>query len=361
MIFPELIGHDGVRRILARMLATGRIPHAMLFHGPEGVGKGTLARAFAASLLCETPRDGAMCGSCSACRRVAHGNHPDLMAVSRLPKAKKGRDDADDDADDPEDDQPAAASGDLRRWILVSQIRDVAEHAVFGPREGRSRVFVIDPADHMNAEAQNALLKTLEEPPERTVLLLVATRPHALLPTIRSRCVQIGFSSLAPDALAGELERRGMGREEARSRAALAEGRPGRAIGLDLTGRIARRDGILAALVELATSPAAVAQLPGWAADLVGDDDADFLEALDLAAVLLRDAALAATGHGPIFHADAARGVTRLGDALGAERAAELVALADRLRGDLRLNLNKSLVAETLLAAVAGAPAPLFA
>jgi len=356
VIFPAVLGQDRARGVLARLLASGRLPHAFLFHGPEGVGKGLVAHLFATSLICIEPgADATACGSCAACVKAAHGNHPDVLLVTRLPKKDKPADATTDDAED--DDEASAKAGDLRPFIVVPQIRELNHHAAYAPREGRRRVFVIDPADRMNHESQNALLKTLEEPPGQAVLVLVASRPHVLLPTVRSRCFQIGFGAMAPDALAAGLLARGMAAAEASARAALAEGRPGRAISLDLSSLAARREQLLAALEALAASPRAASALGGYAAQVVGESEADLLEGLDLMMALARDAARAASGGAAILHADVAPRIDKLGRALGAARAAELVALIDRLRGDLRLNLNKTLVAETILAAFAGGPA----
>jgi len=360
VIFPEILGHERARATLARLLASDRVPHAFLFHGPEGLGKGVVARLFAHSLVCVQPGPGgAACGSCPACRRAAHGNHPDILVVTRLPK-KESRGEAGLEDDEVDDDAPVGKGGELRSFIVVQQIRELNHHATYAPREGRRRVFLVDPADRMHAESQNALLKTLEEPGERTIIVLVASRPHVLLPTVRSRCFQIGFGAMPPGELAAGLVARGMAKDEARARAALAEGRPGRALGLDLLALAARRDRSLTALEELAASPRAASELAVYAEHLVGDDETDLLLGLDLVAALLRDAARAASGRGEILHADVAPRIDKLGRALGAERAMEIVALADRLRGDLRLNLNKTLVCETLLAAVAGGRLPAF-
>jgi DNA polymerase-3 subunit delta' len=345
------------------MLASDRLPHALLFHGPEGVGKGLVARLFANSLVCAQPSDDATaCGACPACRKASHGNHPDILVVTRLPK-KESRDDG--DAGDPEadevDDGLPAKSGELRPFIIVQQIRALSEHATYAPREARRRVFLIEPADRMHAESQNALLKTLEEPAGQAVIVLVASRPHVLLPTVRSRCFQIGFGGMPPDELARSLAAQGIAPQEARARAALAGGRPGRAISLDLPALAARRESLLTALEALAASPRAASDLTTHAEQILGEGEADLFEGIDLVMALLRDAARVASGRGAILHADVAPRIERLGHALGAERAAEIVALADRLRADLRLNLNKALLAETLLASVAGGPIPAFA
>jgi DNA polymerase-3 subunit delta' len=156
----DLLCVEAPIELLSRALAGDRLPHALLFQGPEGIGKGRTALALAAALLCERERAADRpCGACAACRKVEHGNHPDFMLVERLPK-KAGASEA--DAEDAEADAEGGGRRDLRPFIVVDQIREVIARAAYAPREGRSRVFVVDPGDRMNAEAQSALLKTLE-------------------------------------------------------------------------------------------------------------------------------------------------------------------------------------------------------
>jgi len=342
VIFDDVLGLARPREVLGKILASGRVPHALLFHGPEGVGKRTLATRLAASLLCETPRPETReaCGACVSCRKAEHGNHPDLLAITRLPK----------DADEEE-----PGEGDLRAVITIGQIRELSEHASYAPREGARRVFIVDPADRLKLEGQNALLKTLEEPPGRAVIVLVASRPHALLPTVRSRCFQIGFAAMAPAALAEALERRGLAPHEARRRAALSDGRPGRATTMDVAALAARRDAVLDMMVRLAASPRGVLSLGADAAALAGEDEDELVEGMELLTALARDAARLASGRSEVLHADAGPRLQELARALGMRGGSEIVALASRLRSDLRVNVNRTLVAETLLAAVAGA------
>lgn len=336
--FAGMLGQENAIAVLNRMLETGRLPQALLFHGPEGVGKATAAVALSSALLCEAADGPAPCGACPACGLVLAGNHPDLMTVVRLPR--KDRKD------------------ELHKFILVEQIRDLSHLASLAPRAGSRRIFIIDPADRMNLEAQNALLKTLEEPPGQALLILVAARPQVLIPTVRSRCFAVGFAALAADALAALLEARGLERDEALARASLAEGRPGRALELELQGLRDRREAVLEMLESLADGR--TAELPVQAAALAGPDEATLVEGLDLLQGLLRDAARVASGpeEPPLVHADLAERVASLGLRLGPARAAGLVASVDRLRGDLRFSLNRTLVAESLLAAVAGGPLP---
>jgi DNA polymerase-3 subunit delta' len=349
--FEDVLGQRPAVSLLGRMLDRGRVPQALLFQGPEGVGKGSIARSFAAALLCESPEPQA-CGGCATCRLVEGGAHPDLLIVARLPR--KGTPSA------RAPDSPPAP-GDLRSFVLVDQIRELSRVASLTPRHRSRRLIIVDPADRMNQEAQNALLKTLEEPPERCVLLLVAARPQLLLPTVRSRCFAVSFGPLRPAELARLLRARGLSEKEAVARAALAEGRPGKALGLDLKDLLARREAVLETLETLTGSPpAAAASVPALAAEIAGRDEATLLAGLELLEALLRDAAMCASGAQgfALAHSDLADRLEPIGRSLTANRIALLLSVLENLRYDLRLNLNRLLVAESLLAAIAGGPLP---
>ena len=335
----SILGQAPAIELLRRMLARRRIPHSLLFQGPEGVGKATLARALATELLCERQEQNA-CGACRSCRMTARASHPDLLEIGFIPMK----------------DRP----NELRKVIVVEQIRELTHLAGLAPREGRYRIFIIDPADRMNLESQNSLLKTLEEPPGRAVLMLVASRQHLLLPTVRSRCIAVGLSTLRTEELTRLLQQRGMAPEEAAARAALASGRVGKALALDLEELRERRDELVRMLETLAAGREALAKLPDMATAFSGKDEATLLESLDLFQGLLRDAVRTGAGgdRSTLVHADLAKRVAELGDRLGPARAAALVQGADRVRGYLRFNTNRTLIAEGLLAAVAGGPLP---
>jgi len=333
--FDSILGHESALEALEGLVKRGRLPHAMLFHGPEGVGKASVGRLLARRLLCRD--DG--CGACADCRLFDIGNHPDFFGVElELRKDSKTE---------------------YRKQIVIDQVRRLSSLAGLAPRQGAHRVFLIDPADRMNAEAQNALLKTLEEPPAPTILILIASRPQVLASTVRSRCFALGFGPLRAEDLATLLEARGFDRNEALERAALAEGRPGRAIDLDIDALRERREILLEGLEGLA-SRRDIGGLPALAAALAGKDEPALQANLELLLALLRDAARAEAGDpaAALIHADLAERLARLGVTLGAPRAAALIASIDRLRNQLRFNLNRTLVAESLLAAVAGGPLP---
>src|SRR5262245_53406363 len=157
----DIAGHNSSIDALRRAIASGRLHHALLFHGPEGVGKRTTAFAVAAALLCrEASRpEGDACGACASCSKVDKGIHPDVQFLT------------------------------LEKTVIpIDAVRALRQEAGYRPFEGAHRVFVIDPADRLSHEAQNALLKTLEEPSASARLILISSRPAHLLPTTRSRC-----------------------------------------------------------------------------------------------------------------------------------------------------------------------------
>jgi DNA polymerase-3 subunit delta' len=200
-------GQPAALSALERALRADRPPHALLLVGPAQVGKTTLALDLAAGLLCTAPEPSDRpCRACAACRKVDHGNHPDLHRLA-----------------------PEGAGAQVR----LGQVQRLQAELALLPMEGRYRVAIIEAAHRLNQDAQNALLKLLEEPPPRVVIVLAAEDESLLLPTVRSRCARLRLQPLSPGALAGLLAEReladaptaaGLGR--------LSGGRPGLAIAL---------------------------------------------------------------------------------------------------------------------------------
>ena len=180
--------HDApLRDLLSRR---EKLPHALLLYGRHGIGKLAYARAIAQSLLCESQQHAVACGSCDACGWFRQGNHPDFREL--MPEALS-EDDA--DADLPTD--PDAKAKKKSKEIKVEQIRDVADFMMLSTHRDGFRVLLIHPAETLNANAANSLLKTLEEPSPRTLILLVTDQIGRLLATIRSRCQRVAVP--APD------------------------------------------------------------------------------------------------------------------------------------------------------------------
>ncbi len=211
---PFLLGHAAAEAVIDDAIRAGRIHHAWLLTGPEGVGKATLAYSFARRLLAG-PQASAVSANDPASavfRRVAAGTHADLLTIEREWDDKRKR---------------------LRSEIVVDSARGVADFLRLTPAEGGWRIVVVDGAEHLNRNAANALLKVLEEPPPRAVLLLVCASPGRLLPTIRSRCRQLRLGELGPADMDRVLARCLPDTDPA-DRAALAalSGAPGRAFAL---------------------------------------------------------------------------------------------------------------------------------
>ena len=182
----HITGHAPIRRLIARAVARDTLPPCLVLTGPDGVGKRRVALALAEMLNCEAvnpPEAGGptafpdACGVCGACQRIARGVHADVIII-----------------------EPGETGS-----IRVDAVRAAVDQAVFRPFEGRRRVVIIDDADRLVPEAQNALLKTLEEPPSASVFLLVTSRPHLLLATVRSRCPELRFGGLLTDEIADIL------------------------------------------------------------------------------------------------------------------------------------------------------------
>ena len=214
-----LIGQERAVAALERALREGRVAHAYLFVGPERVGKHTLALKLAQALNCERAvgagapayegeeRAAEPCGECSPCRRIANGIHADVQAVT-VEEGEEGS----------------------QKGIHVSQIREVERIAALKPFEGRCRAVIIDPAEEMNAAAQNAFLKTLEEPPPQVVFALVTADESRLLPTIRSRCRRLELRLPATAEVEAALVANGVEADRARLLARLSRGRIGWAL-----------------------------------------------------------------------------------------------------------------------------------
>jgi DNA polymerase-3 subunit delta' len=201
--FAKIRGQDRTRDFLRSAARRDRLAHALLFAGADGIGKFSLALAFATWLLCDTGGDDA-CGECSACRQTAAGSHPDVLVLG-------------------------VAAG--KKEIGVDRARELKRFTQLQPVSGRFKVGIIDGAHTLNIAAQNALLKTLEDPPPRSILILVANNADALLPTVRSRLHRVPFAPLSEDDVVAVLTgQHGLDAKAARELAVLAEGSPGRAL-----------------------------------------------------------------------------------------------------------------------------------
>lgn len=250
MKLSEFAGYGDKMEQLMRSVQAGRIVHALLFVGPHGSGKRTMARLFAQAMVCQGMNR--PCGVCPACKRFLAGSHPDIHVVR------------------PE-----------KKSIGVDEVRDLIDALALRPYEGGRHIVLIEQADKLTPSAQNALLKTLESPSGDAMFFLITDAPGALLPTILSRCQSVRFSDLSVEDCAAVLAKRGIDPARAAELAGLAQGSVGRALEIDGDAEYrAFREKVLASL-EALNGRASVA---GAAAPLEEDKGAegDMLDVMEL-------------------------------------------------------------------------------
>jgi DNA polymerase-3 subunit delta' len=335
MPFRSITGHARVVALLSRAVARDTLPPALLLAGPSGIGKRLAALALAATINCLQPRlDGQglerdACGECASCKRIERGVHPDVIVI------------------EPGD------SG----TIKIEPIRDVIDRAGYRPFEGRRRVVIIDEADAMVAPAQNALLKTLEEPPSASIFVLVSSMPDALLGTVRSRCPRLRFGALTPAEVADALMRdHDYAEADARAAAADADGSIGRALeaqSVDLTEARAAAQRLLQHTARVQDPSARL----NAAKDLAGKKGSPGSERDQLAvllrslASLLRDLGILASraDAASLANADLESELTRLTAAYDGERSMRAFAAVDRALAALDRNASPKIVADWLV------------
>jgi DNA polymerase-3 subunit delta' len=317
-----ILGQAQAVGVLRRALTSDRLAHAYLFEGPAGVGKATTARALMQALACErAPGEG--CGTCEPCRKIDEGLHPDLVRVGLLEDKKD---------------------------ILIAQIRDVVRGCAYRPNEAPRRLVVLDPADRMNVSAANALLKTLEEPPEATHFVLVAEAPTRMPITIRSRCQRVRFAPLGAELVADQLARQhGVGAEQARFLAGLSDGSLGRAIELAGGEQAERRDAA-ERLHRTALGGGAAERF--LATSEIGRDKDELGDVLALLRVLYRDALVVHEGVAdvaPVVNADRMELVRELAADGGWLTLRRRLAAVAEAEGAREANVNAQLLLDRLL------------
>ena len=206
----QIVGHDWAVNYFRRSIATEHVAHAYLLAGPSSIGKATLALRLAQALVCERG-GGDPCLECRACKRVEHGNHPDVRTISLASQAASQK---------PDDSKS--------RELRIDTVREWQRDIDLRPFEAQRRVFILDDADKLTDQAANAMLKTLEEPPSYAVLILIAQGSGDLLPTIVSRCRVLRLRPVRRDVIAAALrERYSLSEDDAILLAAWSSGRFG--------------------------------------------------------------------------------------------------------------------------------------
>jgi DNA polymerase-3 subunit delta' len=316
----DIIGQDQAIHVLKGAASAGKVAHAYLFTGPEGIGKATTAIALAAALNCETnPKEG--CEQCTSCYKIKHRIHPDLIHI-----------------------QPDG------RYIKIAQVRALEEHLGFSPHEGRSRLVIIDGADHLNLNAANALLKSLEEPQPRTQFVLVAAAGHQVIPTLVSRCQQIRFLPLQRNDVLSIIQRcSDVDPADQRAAAALAEGSVKKAQRLLEEEQMSAIQTIVTALRETTRRREAVAIFQ--AASEAGRDRLLLREALDVLRIWLRDLLLCreGLGEGRIVNQDAMDELVSEAEQLSTPALMSRIRAVDEAQLALRGNVHPTLALENLV------------
>lgn len=328
-VWENILGQREPKRRLRRLLETDRLPHALLFSGPEGVGKRRTAEALAATLLCSSSAAGHPCGTCKSCRAFSRGIHPDFFFV--VPEAV----------------------GKGARSIRIEAMRALGSALARPPELAPRQVALIDDAQRMNEAAANSFLKTLEEPTGDVVFLLVTGMRAALLDTIVSRCLEIPFGPLALPELSEVLRRHGVEAEEAAALAALANGSAGRALALHVEGALRRREEAVSLLARLPQIPPLSLWAEGkkWGA-LSREEAGEWLRSLRLT---LRDVLALYGGAAPLYSVGLEAPVAEIAARFSEARVFSM--LADVKEAERRLlssNVNIRLLVEALLLSLAG-------
>lgn len=335
-MFENFWGNAHIRRALERMILQDRIAQTLLFAGPEGVGKATLARQFAAQLL----GDGAKIEQDD----LSLEHNLDIVAARERWPADKRNQDPLLFASHP-DFVTFAPDGPLRQ-ISIEQMRLLKERAPFKPLRGKRRVFLIDHIDRAGEQAANSLLKTLEEPPEHLILIVTAENAYDLLPTIRSRAVPFWFAPVSDDEMKEFAKARSL--DNADRRARLAAGSPGVAVSLDLETNDKRRAAMLA-LVEVA---AGIAPFGAWIpySEIIGRSKSEKLELyLRVLYGLLRDLLILSQGNGSIRNEDARAKLEAVSARLSFRWIRTAAKKVDDLAELLRRNIQKTIALDDLI------------
>jgi DNA polymerase III subunit delta' len=306
MSFTGIIGQEKAIGMLAGLLERKRLAGSYIFCGESGIGKRLAALNFAKALNCQSTGTGPeypanACDQCESCLKIETGSHPDLLLVS------------------PED-----------RQIKIDEIRLIDEALAFRPFEGRKKIVIVDDADTMNIASSNAFLKTLEEPPGDSVIILISSRPDRLPATIRSRCSRVNFVTLSLGAcrqvLGGKVPD-----EELEALSRLSMGKPGRALSSDLKEEITWFSGLLQGMLN--------AEKDSWASR----EDMD--RWFEYALTMMRDAAVIRItgGASQLVISGLREYVYKMGKYTDLQGIIDLYEELSAVKGLLIFNLNKSI------------------
>jgi DNA polymerase III subunit delta' len=339
------IGNARAVEILKRAISQDRLPHAIIFAGPDGVGKCTLALLLAQELNCLSPVEGSACGRCSACVRIKAVLQSRYLRCKTLKEGFCGncpncqirrRHHPDVRLIEPE-----------KSVITIDQVRHMIDEVAFQPVEARYRFMILDPAGEMQAVAQNSLLKTLEEPVSRTVLILIATNPYLLLQTIRSRSRMLQFGEISQDRIEQHLTKaEGMPVEKARLAAAISGGSLAAALSIDTDeyGELRRR---ALAFVTLLLKKGRFVEVSNLAGQIVQDKESFGLWVESVSAIL-QDVYYSGLAAERVGQRDLLEELRALARSVPHTVVVRAIRALGKLKQDLQSNVNRQLALEAL-------------
>ncbi len=314
-----LEGHEKILSFLALTAQNDRPAHAYLFSGREGVGKKLVALRFACFLNCPSSTDTDY--SCSTCTRMVEGKHPDIRMT--VPE---------------------------KNMIRIDKVREIQSLLRYAPVECRYRVVIIDDAHLMNRSAQNALLKTLEEPPNYSILILVSSRPSLMLPTVRSRCRKVRFGSLCTESVVRILRNNGIAPTEAGVLARLASGSAGRALKMESAQYMKLREKVITVLSR--SDSVGLRGALEFSAT-ISSDRATAIQAIEIASTWIRDLLIEQIGShsSEMIHVDF---LDKISDTAHRQDSSQLISLYDQLTRaaeliEAEINVNPNLVTDTMM------------
>jgi DNA polymerase III subunit delta' len=317
---PPPLGHDHILSLLRQTVIEARPAHAYLFSGPDGVGKKLMAVRFSEMLNCPRLQEDSS-ASCPVCRRISEEKHPDFIIEKPL-----------------------------RGMIRIDRVRFIQGFFQFAPVEGFFRVTVIDDAHTMNRAAQNALLKTLEEPPAGRVLILVTSKPFLLLPTVRSRCRRIRFGPIRNDVMVEILNQKGLEQENVPLVGAICRGSVGRALQISASHFLDLRHRVIELLAD--SQGIGIRGNLELSTEISKDRDVA-LDAIEIALSWVRDLLVVKTGSSgsAIINSDLLDRIVFAAEHLSTE---QLLSIYDELLKSTELieaeiNVNRNLVLDVLL------------
>ena len=339
----ELIGNKVVAETLSRLVQAGRLPNALLFAGPEGIGKKRFAMELARILVC-TRRDGAnSCGACGACTRAGEfvipnferGEDSDQVFFSQHPDV--------------------GMVVPYKRNLRINAIRALERESYFLPYEAQARVFIVDDAEKMNDPASNALLKTLEEPPSTTHLILIASREDTLLPTIRSRCQTIRFAPVPFDELEKHLvDSCEFSPEDATLAARVSGGSVGRAMNIVPASFRNQRSAMLHVLSAAITGNRR--ELLGASEEMNSATNKDeYEETLEILQALVHDVWLLRNqaGEAAILNTDIRNELSELAKSSTSQSLAAWLEEIETLKENFIVNINRKIATDALFVGMA--------